>query len=477
MTFLEFIFYLINNGFLLFFSGKKFNSKLGISKNQKVMADIVFKLILTAILLIDMSNSNLFIPMTVISSIVLIIYLHLYKDGSLLEHIYWVTLVQCITNCTTLIVQLLVLNIPVSFFSYHLGYGLDFLIIALVLAIQYFALLGILNVSPKLNYLGFQVLGALTGINIFWILIIELLSYIKDFNFALIAAIMLLISHSIYFVIMNLLSKNINKLTHIESEYQNMKLKTKYYEEVEVINQEVRRYRHDLANHLHMLYYFLEERNIEAATEYLNRMGVDLKKINKGFYYIKTRNEAIDNHLHMLYYFLEERNIEAATEYLNRMGVDLKKINKGFYYIKTRNEAIDFILNSKLLIAREKGIKIKSTVEDMEILFIRNVDICTLLSNLLDNAIEACALYKGDESFIDLDMRLIKRNFAINIKNSANPVKTDENGNYLTNKKSGDHGFGMLQINRIIKQYNGYISRKYENNVFETNILLMNPVG
>lgn len=430
MTFLEFIFYLINNGFLLFFSGKKFNSKLGISKNQKMMADIVFKLILTAILLIDMSNSNLFIPMTVISSIVLIIYLHLYKDGSLLEHIYWVTLVQCITNCTTLIVQLLVLNIPVSFFSYHLGYGLDFLIIALVLAIQYFALLGILNVSPKLNYLGFQVLGALTGINIFWILIIELLSYIKDFNFALIAAIMLLISHSIYFVIMNLLSKNINKLTHIESEYQNMKLKTKYYEEVEVINQEVRRYRHDLANHLHMLYYFLEERNIEAA-----------------------------------------------TEYLNRMGVDLKKINKGFYYIKTRNEAIDFILNSKLLIAREKGIKIKSTVEDMEILFIRNVDICTLLSNLLDNAIEACALYKGDESFIDLDMRLIKRNFAINIKNSANPVKTDENGNYLTNKKSGDHGFGMLQINRIIKQYNGYISRKYENNVFETNILLMNPVG
>lgn len=430
MTFLEFIFYLINNGFLLFFSGKKFNSKLGISKNQKVMADIVFKLILTAILLIDMSNSNLFIPMTVISSIVLIIYLHLYKDGSLLEHIYWVTLVQCITNCTTLIVQLLVLNIPVSLFSYHLGYGLDFLIIALVLAIQYFALLGILNVSPKLNYLGFQVLGALTGINIFWILIIELLSYIKDFNFALIAAIMLLISHSIYFVIMNLLSKNINKLTHIESEYQNMKLKTKYYEEVEVINQEVRRYRHDLANHLHMLYYFLEERNIEAA-----------------------------------------------TEYLNRMGVDLKKINKGFYYIKTRNEAIDFILNSKLLIAREKGIKIKSTVEDMEILFIPNVDICTLLSNLLDNAIEACALYKGDESFIDLDMRLIKRNFAINIKNSANPVKTDENGNYLTNKKSGDHGFGMLQINRIIKQYNGYISRKYENNVFETNILLMNPVG
>lgn len=430
MTFLEFIFYLINNGFLLFFSGKKFNSKLGISKNQKVMADIVFKLILTAILLIDMSNSNLFIPMTVISSIVLIIYLHLYKDGSLLEHIYWVTLVQCITNCTTLIVQLLVLNIPVSLFSYHLGYGLDFLIIALVLAIQYFALLGILNVSPKLNYLGFQVLGALTGINIFWILIIELLSYIKDFNFALIAAIMLLISHSIYFVIMNLLSKNINKLTHIESEYQNMKLKTKYYEEVEVINQEVRRYRHDLANHLHMLYYFLEERNIEAA-----------------------------------------------TEYLNRMGVDLKKINKGFYYIKTRNEAIDFILNSKLLIAREKGIKIKSTVEDMEILFIPNVDICTLLSNLLDNAIEACALYKGDESFIDLDMRLIKRNFAINIKNSANPVKTDENGNYLTNKKSGDHGFGMLQINRIIKQYNGYISRKYENNVFETKILLMNPVG
>lgn len=430
MAFLEFLFYMISNGFLLFFSGKKFNSKLEIHKSQKIAADIIFKLILTVVVLIDGSNSNFFIPMTVICSIVLIIYLYLYKDGNLLEHIYWVTLIQCITNCATLIIKLFFYKVLMYYFYYHLGYEVDILVIALLLTMQYFALLGILNVSPKLNYLGPQVLRALTGINIFWILIIEILTYINDFNFALIAAIMLLVSHIIYFLIMNLLSKNINKLTHIESEYQNMKLKTKYYEEVEVINQEVRRYRHDLANHLHMLYYFLEERNIEAA-----------------------------------------------IEYLERMGVDLKKINKGFYYIKTKNEAIDFILNSKLLIAREKGIKIKLIVEDMEVLFIPNVDICTLLSNLLDNAIEAGELYKGDEAFIDLDIRLIKRNLAINIKNSANPVKTDESGNYLTNKKSGDHGFGMLQINRIIQQYNGYISRKYENNVFETNILLMKPIG
>lgn len=113
----------------------------------------------------------------------------------------------------------------------------------------------------------------------------------------------------------------------------------------------------------------------------------------------------------------------------------------------------------------------------MQNVTISNMDLCTLLSNLLDNAIEACELYKGKDSFIDIEMSLIKNNLLCNIKNSANPVKTDAKGQYLTNKKTGDHGFGMLQIDRIIKQYNGFVTRKYKNNVFETDIILMKELG
>lgn len=425
MLFLNLLFYMLNNGILLFFAGKKFSWKGGMTRKKKMGVDILFKLMLTGIAFMGLSDITFF-QMELMVFIGLITYLNLCKDGSILEKIYWVTLVQCITKCATLFIKLIVMKFLPPYLPHYLSYGFDLLIIILLLSMQYISLFGIIKVSPKLTYFGIPVLCVLTGTNVFWSIIIEILSYIHNLDFVILATSLLLISYIIYFIIMDLLSKNINRLTHIENEYANMKLKAKYYEEVEVINEEVRRYKHDLSNHLHMLYYFLEERNVDSA-----------------------------------------------KEYLDRLGIGLKNINKGFYYIKTNNEAMDFIVNSKLLIAREKGVKVQTKIGDMKEISIPNIDLCTLLSNLLDNAIEACELYKGNESFIDIDIRLIKNNLSCSIKNSANPVKTDKKGNYLTNKKSGNHGFGMLQINQIIKQYNGFITRKYEDHVFETDILLM----
>ena len=203
----------------------------------------------------------------------------------------------------------------------------------------------------------------------------------------------------------------------------------KYYEEVELINHEVKKYKHDLANHLNILYYFIEVNNIEEA-----------------------------------------------KMYIERMAIDLKKMNKSFYYIETGSDSLDFILNSKLLVAREKGIEVNTNIGPISELFISNVDLCTLLANLLDNSIEACERFEKKNTFIRVQISLIKHNLLINIKNSSNSVNVDEEGNYITNKKSGDHGLGMLQINRIVSQYNGFVSRTYENNIFETSILLPEPV-
>ncbi len=102
---------------------------------------------------------------------------------------------------------------------------------------------------------------------------------------------------------------------------------------------------------------------------------------------------------------------------------------------------------------------------------------CTLFSNLLDNSIEACNRYTGENHFIELDLTIIKKNLAIKMKNCSNDVKTDIHGNYLTSKIKGDHGLGMKQIHKIVKKYDGYILTNYENNVFETDILLMNVIN
>ena len=102
----------------------------------------------------------------------------------------------------------------------------------------------------------------------------------------------------------------------------------------------------------------------------------------------------------MLYYFIDTNSVEEAKQYLDSMEQNFNQINKIFYFIDTGNKAVDFILNSKLLVAREKGIEVKSSVGMMPNLYVNDMDLCTLLANLLDNSIEACQLFQKENPFI-----------------------------------------------------------------------------
>ncbi len=429
--FLNFLFQIISSGIMLSFLGKKFEWKPTISQKRKIKADILFKVVLFFVSLYIQLEWNHFLIFTGLYFLVLSIYLMLYKRGSFLEKFYWVTLIQCISSCALLLSYSIVMQVPVSFlYSLYKCFGIviSFLLIILLLLIEYFSLYIVTKFVPKLRYLSTSILASSIFVNIFCLLATQILYFVYDKNVALLTVVLLLLSYTIHFLIMESLSKNMDKLAHIEFENQNMRLKAKYYEEVEIINQEVRRYKHD-------------------------------------FY----------NHLNLLYYYLDKDDSKEAKSYVERLITDLKKVNKNFYFIKSGDQSVDYILNSKLLIAKEQGIRVNATVGSLSDLYLNKVDICTLLANLLDNSIEACQLFKKQNPFIDINFQLIKNNYVINIKNSSNPVNTDDSGRYLTNKKGSNHGLGLLQIDRIIEQYEGFISRKYENDVFETDILLSKP--
>lgn len=423
------IFYILSNLLSFYFLGKKFEWKTKISSAEKVIVLIIFIGVLSCATFIHWHGEIESVNILIIKSLIMLLYLHLYKQGMMIEKFYWLAWIQCITIYVTLIAYFTIKNfIPLENILFYIGNDNFKFIRMFLLIIEYISLFIITKYSSNLSYVGPRILIYSVLVNVFLIFVVNILAFISDPKISLLAAIILLLSNIIYFVIMDLLSKKIHKLAEVEMDYQNIKLKSKYYEEVEIINQEVRKYRHDLANHLNMLYYL-----------------VDIKEN------------------------------EEAKQYLDNMVVELKKIHKSFYYIETGNQTVDFILNSKVLVAREYGIEVDTNVGDMTHLFISNFNLSTLLANLLDNAIEACQLFDKDNPFIQINMQLIKKNCIINVKNSSNPVKTDKEGNYITNKKVGDHGFGIPQINRIIKQYDGYVSRKYENGVFETNILLLTP--
>lgn len=361
MQLLVLFFHVIGSGIVIFFLGGKFEWKGDLSRAEKRVAILILASLLTSLSIINGNGRMPFLNLSVLHFIFMLFYLYLYKKGTMIEKVYWVTLIACISSCTTQISLLVFKELLLSYFEYYMGYAWIVLIIGTLLGVEYISLWSVTKYTPNLSYLGHAVLICSTLVNIFWPSVFHFLAVVSGLQFAVLGALLLVLSYIVHFLIIDLLSKNMTKLFEIEIDYQNMQLKTKYFDEVELINQEVRKYRHDLANHLNMLYYFVDTNNFEEA-----------------------------------------------KQYLEWMGIDLEKINKGFYYIETGNQAMDFILNSKLLVAREKGIKVEANVGTMHDLFVSNLHLCTLLGNLLDNSIEACQLFEKGEPFIQINIQLKK---------------------------------------------------------------------
>ena len=174
------------------------------------------------------------------------------------------------------------------------------------------------------------------------------------------------------------------------------------------------------------------------------------------------------NHVNTVLGLIERNASNEAIEYIKEVDKRTSDFEKIRY---TDNVALDSILTSKINLAKEKGINVKLELNISCEIKLTNIEICTLLGNLLDNSIEACEKLEKDK-IIDLKMLAQEDKLIIKIKNNTNGKVNNENGVFKTTKISGIHGIGLSQINDIIKKHNGYIKRSHENNVFNTNIMI-----
>ena len=176
------------------------------------------------------------------------------------------------------------------------------------------------------------------------------------------------------------------------------------------------------------------------------------------------------NHIQVMKAYLSLGKYEDMDKYLSELHKDLTNIDT---VIKTGNIMVDAILNSKLSIAISNDIKInaKATVpKDLKIL---DMDLCVIIGNLMDNAMEATMKLENlDERFIRIYIREMKSQLYISITNSVGGEVKKINLEYLTTKLGINHGFGLKRVDSIVKKYNGFINRQNEEGVFATEIIL-----
>lgn len=154
-------------------------------------------------------------------------------------------------------------------------------------------------------------------------------------------------------------------------------------------------------------------------------------------------------------------------QYLDDLADDLTQADTS---IKTGNVMADAVLNSKLSVAEQKGIRLNVKAHIPNGVSLTDVELCSILGNLLDNAMEACEKLPYNERFIRVYIDKFKGQFYLSVQNSSPAVVRDK-GLFRTTK-AGTHGFGLFRIDRIAKKYGGYVNRQYEEGVFATELLL-----
>lgn len=148
-------------------------------------------------------------------------------------------------------------------------------------------------------------------------------------------------------------------------------------------------------------------------------------------------------------------------------------LDKELDAINTNNVIVNAILNTKYQEAEEKGIVFVFRINDLSQIRMKDEDVVTILSNLLNNAIEACE--KCD------DKRIIKLKFVnedgmviIAVKNSFNDPICYENGEIKSSKitKAEEHGIGIKNIIKVIEKYDGSYIIEDSKNEFYFSIII-----
>lgn len=175
------------------------------------------------------------------------------------------------------------------------------------------------------------------------------------------------------------------------------------------------------------------------------------------------------NHIQALKVCLAEQQYAQMSEYLNQMDTSLHTVDQ---VVKTGNLMVDAILNSKISLLCERSIHLDVTAHVPEKMDIKGIDLCVLLGNLLDNALEACMTVNApEERFVRIYIDVLKDQLYLCITNSMHG-KARKKGAIFPSTKTGSHGFGLERIDRIVRQYRGYVNRQTEQGVFATEILL-----
>lgn len=215
---------------------------------------------------------------------------------------------------------------------------------------------------------------------------------------------------------------------------------------------------------------FSYKKSFAVQTEQFQRdvLGHQYEEIRSIYLNMRGWRHDYHNHLQVIKAQLALNNLEETRRYLDELEHDLDRVDT---WVKSGNLMVDAILNSKLSLAESKKIAVNCKAVLPETLSVEDVDLCVILGNLLDNALEACGQIPQDKRFLRIYMNVNKSQLYLSVQNAAKEELDFNERNYITNKR-GNHGFGMRRVRAAVEKYEGFLHLANEPGIFAAEVTM-----
>lgn len=185
----------------------------------------------------------------------------------------------------------------------------------------------------------------------------------------------------------------------------------------------------------------------------------------------KVRHE-MRHHLTVLTELIRAEQIQRSEEYIGAVLEEVERLPSSTY---SHNMIVNAIVANYLNRAKQKGIAVDSEIRIEEELPVRDQDLCVLLTNVLENALEACSAMSGEsDRYIRLRLKTEGNLLYLECENSTEKKEWFNNTekSHSARANRGAHGYGLLAIERVVADYCGEVKFSEQNGVFRVRALL-----
>lgn len=206
---------------------------------------------------------------------------------------------------------------------------------------------------------------------------------------------------------------------------------------------------------------FLERKNQVLEENY--HLLTDLYRKNEHLYH------DMNHHLQMIYHLAKKNGTPEIAEYVNSISAPIDELSDTTW---SGVDIVDAILNHTVLEAKKQGIEIDVNAEFPKDCNITSDDLCVILFNLLDNAMEACMRQTGNSPRIEVTIRRIHQFLIIKIQNPCIPPRKLFGIFPTTKADTRHHGIGLRNVREKVEKYNGSLEIDVADDMFTITALL-----